>query len=246
MKFKHTLGLAAVVAFLSSNAFAADVVSYEPPAPVAVTPIFSWTGAYIGLNAGYAGGKAKHLATVTDDLDGVESGSFNLNANGFVGGGQVGYNYQIDQFVVGLEADLQGSNVKAEFSANDDEIIDGKMGTKLDWYGTVRARMGVVATDRFLAYATGGLAYGRTTTYAHDSIDGESFDVSKKKTKAGWTIGAGAEYAVTDNVTFKTEYLYTDLGKANLFNGAIDDGVNLDLNRKLNFHTVRAGINFKF
>ena len=148
-----------------------------------------------------------------------------------------------------VEADFQGSNVKAEFAAtalDDDELMAVRMGTKLNWYGTVRARLGVAATDRFLAYATGGLAYGRTTSYINGKAFDETISESVKKTKAGWTIGAGAEYAITDNVTFKTEYLYTDLGKTNLFNGEIDDGQPSTFNRKFNFHTVRAGINYKF
>ena len=243
MNFKHIAGATAVAMLLSSSAFAADAFSYEPSAPEAVTPIFSWTGAYLGLNAGYAGGKAKHHFSGTDFDD-----SINLNANGFVGGAQIGYNYQIDQVVLGVEADFQGSNAKAEFAAtalDEDELMAVRMGTKLNWYGTVRARLGVTATDRFMAYATGGLAYGRTTSYINGDAFDEAIRESVKKTKAGWTIGAGAEYAITDNVTFKTEYLYTDLGKSNLFNGEID-GDTVNINRKFNFHTVRAGINYKF
>lgn len=237
MLLKRT-AIAAAVSLLSSSAFAADIAS-----PVEeVTPIFSWTGAYVGLNVGFGGGKAKHPINLSDGAGTTFlDGSADLTSSGFLGGVQAGYNYQIDQWVVGVEADFQGSGIKGEGSFSVDipggPSFDAKAGTRLNWYGTVRGRAGVLATDRFLVYATGGLAYGQTKSYL--KADGD--ELSAKKTKAGWTIGAGAEYAITDNVTFKTEYLYTDLGKANLFN---DGFVSLD--RKFNFHTVRAGINFKF
>ena len=240
--FLKRTAIAAAVSLLSSSAFAADIAS-----PVEeVTPIFSWTGAYVGLNVGFGGGKAKHPINLSDGAGTTFlDGSANLTSSGFLGGVQAGYNYQIDQWVVGVEADFQGSGIKGEGSFSADipggPSFDAKAGTRLDWYGTVRGRAGVLATDRFLVYATGGLAYGRTKSYL--KADGD--ELSAKKTKAGWTIGAGAEYALTDNVSFKTEYLYTDLGKANLF----DDeflGANASLDRKFNFHTVRVGINYKF
>lgn len=221
--------IAVLVAFstlLSTGAFAADVVSIEP-APE-VVPVFSWTGAYVGLNVGFGGGKVKYMNPMS------VGNALGVSSNGFLGGIQAGYNYQIDQFVVGAEADFQGAGIKGEF-----EPAPGfKLGTKLDWYGTVRARAGVLATDRLLVYATGGLAYGHTKTYFE--VMGDS--ISSSKTKAGWTVGAGVEYAVTDRISLKTEYAYTDLGKAQLFDGMV--GPVLD--RKVNFHSVKFGINYKF
>jgi outer membrane immunogenic protein len=222
---KRIAVLAAFSTILSTGAFAADIVS---PAPE-VVPVFSWTGAYVGLNVGYGGGKFKH-----EIIDPVLS--FDASSNGFVGGVQVGYNYQIDQWVVGAEADFQGASIKGETDVN----IGTKLGTKLDWYGTVRARAGVLATDRLLVYATGGLAYGHTKTFFETPVAG----ISESKTKAGWTVGAGVEYAVTDHVSLKTEYAYTDLGKARVFDSAGMFGPGLD--RKVNFHTVKFGINYKF
>ncbi|MDH6234123.1 outer membrane immunogenic protein [Mesorhizobium soli] len=218
---KRIAVLAAFSTILSTGAFAADTVS----APE-VIPVFSWTGAYVGLNVGFGGGKFKH-----EIVGAAPAASFNASSSGFVGGVQVGYNYQIDQWVVGAEADFQGANIKGDVDFGG--VVP--VGTKLDWYGTVRARAGMLATDRLLVYATGGLAYGHTKTYSEMML-GNS--VSESKTKAGWTVGAGVEYAVTDHVSLKTEYAYTDLGKARVFDGDID--------RKVNFHSVKFGINYKF
>ncbi len=244
MKFRYLVGVAAAATLFSSTAFAADVVAPE------VIPVFSWTGAYVGLNVGYGGGKAKHPFYLTNGTDTI-GGSVDFTSSGFLGGVQAGYNYQIDNWVVGVEADFQGAGIKGEgsFSVNydGDLLAEGKAGTKLDWYGTVRARAGVLATDRFLVYATGGLAYGRTKSYINGDIVGlGSIDESRSKTKAGWTVGAGAEYAITDHVTFKTEYAYTDLGKANLFNEDLGGGMVANLDRKMNFHSIKVGINYKF
>lgn len=256
MSVKYLVGasVAALLAF-STAGYAADVVGNEPPAPEASIPLFSWTGAYIGLNAGYAGGSADHSFSLDAGAPPVPvlGGSLDFNSSGFIGGAQVGYNYQMDQFVLGVEADFQGSGVKGEGSLSIDDgagnTLDARLGTKLDWYGTVRARLGAAVTDRFMVYATGGLAYGRTKSYIDANVNGvPALEASVSKTKVGWTVGAGAEYAVTEHVSFKTEYLYTDLGKANLYSGDLGfgPGVDASLDRKFNFHTVRVGVNYKF
>lgn len=241
---KRTAVLAAFSTLLSTGAFAADIVS-SPEA----TPVFSWTGAYVGLNAGYGGGSARNDLSVDNTPIG---GSGDFRSNGFLGGIQAGYNYQVNQWVIGAEADFQGSGLKA-----DGPIVTGgfgagafTVGTKLDWYGTVRARAGVLATDRFLVYATGGLAYGHTKSYFEQVMSGpfgtNTLHVEASKTRAGWTAGAGAEYAITDHVSFKTEYAYTDLGRADGINRELFPGQLVHLDRKVNFHSVKVGINYKF
>lgn len=225
--------LASAVVFAASSAFAADAVVYQDPAPV-VADTFSWTGGYIGVNAGYAGGRFK--ATAHDYEDPSESLTIKNNASGFIGGVQAGYNWQFDRTVIGIETDIQASGLKSEISLSDDTDAIS-LGTKINWFGTTRARLGYAATDRFLVYATGGIAYGKVKSYANAFDEG----VSYSKNKTGYTVGAGAEYAITDNVTFKTEYLYTDLGKLK-----IDLGDDLRVDVKSQFHTVRAGLNYKF
>ena len=238
--------IASTLALMTSGAYAADIYVAEDVAVVAVPDTFSWTGGYIGVNAGYAGGKFNHPGsskgydTVWDeDID--ESGSIDITSSGFAGGGQIGYNWQFDNNVVaGIEADFQGSNLKGEAKFSDDDFTI-KAGTKVEWFGTLRARLGYTPIDRFMVYATGGYAYGKVKSYA----DFDGYGVSKSKTKSGWTVGAGAEYAIDNNWTLKTEYLYTDLGKTNLIN-YVEDGVRNKLDAKVKFHTVRVGLNYKF
>jgi outer membrane immunogenic protein len=206
-------------ALVSSAAFAADAVySYDsvPAAPAVQAQQIDWSGAYAGVNAGYAGGKAKAY------VSGTEVGG--LTGSGFVGGAQAGYNFQSGQVVYGVETDIQYSNVKAEA-----EILGNKAGVKHKWVGTTRARVGYTPSESVMVYGTGGVAYGKTKVYAGSD--------SLSKTKVGWAAGAGVEYAMDSNVSLKTEYLYTDLGKVN-----VEDLGSV----KFKTHTVRAGVNYKF
>lgn len=264
MTTKYLFGVSAAIllALSSASAYAADVVGNEPPAPEASIPVFSWTGAYIGLNAGGGFGTFDHPFSVIDPATvpptQLLGGSLDISAGGFVGGVQAGYNWQSDRFVYGVETDFQGSTIKAEDKINlssggaGGTDLDGKAGTKVDWFGTVRARVGYAATDRFMVYGTGGLAYGHIKSYINGNVSSGgavigSLDESASKTKAGWTIGAGVEYAITNNWTLKSEYLYTDFGKTTLYHGDIlGAGLDASLKNDVAFHTVRIGVNYKF
>ncbi len=220
--------LAAALLLSSTSAFAADAIVYNEPAPVAVVDTFSWTGGYIGLNAGYAGGKFKANADVAGTNHYAKD-----TASGFLGGVQAGYNWQFDQMIVGIETDFQGTDLKADarYSVNGAAGFDAE--AKISWFGTTRARLGYTPVDRFMVYATGGVAYGK--------IKASYGDFSQSDTRVGYTVGAGAEYALTNNVTLKSEYLYTDLGKLKLDTDAGRIG-----EVKAPFHTVRVGVNYKF
>lgn len=198
---------AVAMALTAGSALAADLPSYKapPPPPVFAPPPPLWTGFYAGLNAGYAfGGSSQantasfgsdRLAALTAPLSGIpfvtsnfipgitalaNTGTANINQNGFIGGGQVGYNYQWGQsFVVGLEADIQGAGIRGRGSyagastdslaaaigpfaaaVNRTAIGTGDIQAGVDWMGTVRGRLGWLFTPTFLVYGTGGLAYG--------------------------------------------------------------------------------------
>lgn len=220
---KYT-AIAAALLLSSTGAFAADAIVYNEPAPV-VADTFSWTGGYIGLNAGYAGGQNK-----LNTFDGISAKD---NASGFIGGVQAGYNWQFDRTIVGIETDFQGSGLKSDAEVS---FGDASLGAeaKINWFGTTRARLGYTPVDRFMVYATGGVAYGK--------VKASLGEFSQSDTNVGYTVGAGAEYALTNNVTLKTEYLYTDLGKLKLDNAAGERIGEV----KTPFHTVRVGVNYKF
>jgi len=200
------------VAFLglATGALAADLPSRRAPAPViAAVPVFTWTGFYVGVNAGY-GWNANDSITVGGvrfDLD---------DEGGFVGGAQAGYNYQIGSFVVGLEGDIQYADFGGDdrFDFDGDGILDDDF-NRSDWFGTVRARAGV-AFDRALIYATGGFAFADDAT--------------------GWTVGGGLEYAFTNNLSAKIEGLYVNLDQDDNGFFAIDNDAEFGVVRAgLNF-----------
>jgi len=221
---KVTLALAALLG-TTALAAAADLPSRTyAPAPVYAAPMFTWTGFYVGVNAGYGGDKNTYSINGFGNIASITSG-------GFIGGGQIGYNYQFlgTSIVAGLEADIQGTGIEGKVT-----VLGFGLGTKLDYLGTVRARLGYAFADRALFYVTGGLAYGKVNTNVLNLI-------SFGGTNTGWTAGAGVEYALTQNWSIKTEYLYVDLGKkTNLIVPGLSVGV------KNTEHIVRAGLNYRF
>ena len=178
--------------------------SYVPPETY--NSLFNWTGFYVGVHGGYGWGSA--------------AGS---NPDGFVGGAQVGYNYQAaPNGVLGLEADISATS------------IDGKNGAvqfSPDYLGTIRARAGY-SFDRAMVYVTGGAAYGRGDL----TVAG----LSNTQFHWGWTLGGGVEAMVTPNVSARLEYLYVDLGKQNYQSivGPLGVGYTTSL--------VRGGLNYRF
>jgi len=256
MQVLKNVMLAGAVVFMPVAAFAADLAPrpVEPVAPV-IEPVFTWTGFYMGLNAGYGRGTldtdlraipTAAPAPLTRAIGFAVGGGFGKvkdTAGGFIGGGQLGYNYQFDQnWVVGAEADLQYSGIDSTAHAIGDDGNPITLKTKVDWYGTARLRGGY-AFDRFLVYATGGLAYGEVKSKL--SVPGES--MSGSDTRFGWTVGGGVEYALTQNWTLRAEYLYVDLGKGKTIDKPTSDDISrITAKPDVAMHTVRAGVNYKF
>ena len=208
---KRILFLAAGVAmFASSSALAADAVEAIPEAPVAVEmpAAFSWSGPYLGVHGGYGWGDG--------DLDGVGDESF----DGGRFGAFAGYNWQVSNgFVAGVEGDLN-------YDWNEDEIAaDTDFSTGFS--GSVRARAGF-AFDRALIYAAGGW------TATNVDVDGPAGD--DDDTLHGWTLGAGLDYAFTDNMFGRVEYRYNDYGSGDL------GGADVDFDQ----HVVQVGLGVKF
>lgn len=214
---KKTFLAAALVAAMPVSAFAADLGVVNTAAPVAYeSPSFSWTGFYLGANVGYS------WAEIDDGTFGAGV-VFDNEIDGISGGIQAGYNYDFGGFVLGLEADAQLANIEETYS-----FVGGDVDYGINSFGSVRARAGV-AIDRALPYITGGLAW------ANAEIDTPAG--SDDNTLWGWTIGAGLEYAVADNITVKGEYLYADYDGETYFDAFDSDFTT---------HTVRLGLNYKF
>lgn len=201
--------------------------------------------------------------------------------DGFIGGGQVGYNQQYGAIVVGLEADFSGSAVNDSSSSTSAPVFGAPVTTsiedRLQWLGTVRGRAGYVPINNLLIFATGGLAYGKveeTLTFSDTSsaiglifLSGASalacppggvacLSGSFSDTRVGWTAGGGFEWALTSNTTFRTEYLYVDLGSGPAVTATgnqtfLGTKTTPDVFLKARFtdiqeNIVRGALNFKF
>jgi outer membrane immunogenic protein len=267
----------AVVALTAVGAVAAQAADLptrkEAPAPIFVPPPFTWTGFYVGLNAGGIWPSGSRNASILDTNPATAAfvtagfpGGLGSQSAGFLGGGQAGYNWQTGAFVLGVETDFDGStlskkfnNVGSPFAAatglgGDFLTVNGK--NSLTWLGTTRARLGFVATpdNRLMIYATGGVAYGGGNSQfsVFDATHGAIFSGTPSSSRVGWVIGGGAEYAVTNNITIKGEYLYADLGSTN-FNTTQNiaattffPGVSATGKIAWNASIFRAGVNYKF
>jgi outer membrane immunogenic protein len=252
----------AILSLLPGAAYAADIIAPEP-APEAL-----WNGMYIGAVAGWADGKADFDYTRIKSGEAKCSKvshcfGKNLDMDGFFGGATLGYNLQTTgNLVFGIETDIVGGNIEGDYES---DFIYGSRSTKavvnradaeIDLSGTVRARLGMAvgSMGQTLLYVTGGGAWATyEASYQQDKYTGcTSFDCGpddKKKSKKyvsrdgslfGFAVGAGIEYALTEQWTIKGEYLYTDYvtdsTKTDKFKFDTDIGLN-------NF---RVGINFLF
>ncbi len=212
---KSFLLAAAALIGLTTGAMAADLT--------VGTATFDWSGAYIGANVGGGWDRTRWI-----------EGTIEPTGSGVLGGLQIGYNLQNGNFVYGLEADIDAAGIKeTALCPNPSFSCD----SKVSMLGSVRGRLGW-ATDRLLIYGTGGLGYGTVDVSTVDSI-GNTF--GSKKTRAGWTLGAGTEYAFDQHWTVKAEYKYFDLGTAVY---EIDPGEIQHINTKI--HTAVIGLNYKF
>jgi outer membrane immunogenic protein len=199
-------------------------------------------------------------------------GQFDTHPSGFIGGGQIGYNYQLTpNWVAGLEADFQGADVKGNASvAPFTTLIPGLGNTvssfgagsqRLDWFGTVRGRLGWLPVDPLLVYATGGLAYGhvKTDVSFSDTLLPNNFNgsttASGSTTRAGWTVGGGLEWMFSPRWSLKAEYLYYDLGDVTLNSalspietgsGLVETTVNIQSTAHYAGNIARGGVNYKF
>jgi outer membrane immunogenic protein len=182
----------------------------------------TWTGPYIGAFGGYTWLDINGEYEADDTAD-------DGPVDGFLVGGQVGYNHQMDKIVLGVEADLAYSFANGDLVTDDDEAAD----TDLNFLGTVRGRAGMVfgESDSTLLFVTGGLAVG--------DFDADFEGQSDGATHLGYVIGAGLEHMVTESFSIKAEYNYMDFGKKDY-----DDAEGEDIS--YDGHVVKLGVNFHF
>ncbi|MCK0209191.1 porin family protein [Starkeya koreensis] len=228
----------------SGAVLAADLPSAAPvlKAP-AYVPAFSWTGLYLGGQVGYGWVDADSgLSQGFSPNYATSSGS----PSGVFGGGFVGYNYQFESnLVVGIEADINGGSLSSTDSISifGVESLFAHAEHELEWFGSVRARIGY-AFDRFLPFVTAGYAFGSAkTTYADDIPFGDRVSVSE--TLSGWTIGGGLEYAFTDNIIARIEYRYADYGDISS-NVVVPPFITVGMDQKYTSNDVRLGLSYKF
>jgi outer membrane immunogenic protein len=252
---------------------AADL-SRPAPAPVytkaPMMPVYTWTGAYIGLNAGGAFGDSEVATTTlsppvsyfaTTSVPAIAAaGAQTIKPNGFTGGGQIGYNWQASSAtVLGLEADFQYFGLKGSASASATYPCCAPTGftisesVKTDWLATFRARLGFLVTPATLFYVTGGGAvtnlqgsFAFTDTFSSATESG-AFNT----TKLGWTAGGGVEWAMSGGWSAKAEYLFVSFPTVtttsnNLNIGAPVPAQTFTHSADLDAHIVRLGLNYKF
>ncbi len=219
------------------------------PDPAAAAT-YCWTGFYAGLNIG----AAKNNSWYAIDPPGLAaSGGFDNPA--FTAGGQAGYNYQAGNWVFGLETDFN-------YNSTDDSRagIIGALGTgapvglppgfpctvsqQIDYFGTLRGRLGYTPADRLLLYVTGGFAYGYVSSRTNVSVESITYSGSSSGMQPGWTIGAGGEYAFTNNWSVRLEYLYIDLGSTSYSFAGYPYSYTTTLDTAQ--HVIRVGLNYKF
>ena len=285
---KSLVTLASMIAIVGS-ASAADLPS-KKSAPIQAPPPM-WTGFYAGLNAGYAFDNGSGVSTTgipgygTMDyfeyndgalvLPGVASAlsmtnMSALNGGGFIGGGQIGYNYQWNQnVVVGFEADFQGTaqqskgvslgSAVASYDAGYSEMtpFNAIMNhTKsLPWLGTARARLGYIVTPSLLLYGTGGFAYGganassfasqNAVNWANGEYYGSGFGSSSYSTVlVGWAAGGGAEWMFMPNWSVKLEGIYYNLATASWKTFVFNQGWYNSTTPAYTFATAQHSTNF--
>jgi outer membrane immunogenic protein len=216
-QFVKSLAMSAGVLVLtaSSAAWAADLGPYQPYTPQAAPEVryepAIWEGAYIGVNGGY----------------GWSNSNFTDPEGGF-GGAQLGYNWQRDHIVFGVEGDFQGSDISGRAFNELDDVAH----SDINWFSTVRGRLGY-ASGPVLVYGTGGVAFADVDNHIHFS-NGDS--ARNSGTDTGYAAGGGIEWAFAPNWSAKAEYLYVGLGDDEVGGYRINN----------DFQTVRVGLNYKF
>ncbi len=230
---KFSLSITAAVS-LMAGAYGVSAADLARPAPAYVPPpapifIYNWTGFYVGGNLGGAWASG----TVTDSFTGA---SLSDSKSGFIGGGQVGFNYQITNWVIGAEWDIDGTSLNASQTG---AFVNASANT--NWVTTVAARFGVAAGN-WLFYGKAGGGWVNNQATITNNITGASLSASN--TNSGWLAGAGIEYGFTPNWSAKLEYDYLGLSTWNFNSSVFPAADNVSVSR--NIQMLKVGLNYRF
>ena len=264
----------AIMGLGAASALAADMA--VKARPMAVDLAYDWSGWYAGLNAGVAISNSRDtvepagcavlascLGAANVALNPLRTDSASFNGAGFTGGAQAGRNWQTGKWVWGIETDINFSDVRDSNSVN--RLLAAPLvrnivhteSERLNWFGTLRGRLGWTPSSNVLLYGTGGLAYGQVSSASNVmfTAGGDTYVGSTNTTRAGWTLGAGGEWMVARNWTVKAEYLYVDLGKFNYADTCATPAICVaglatpfayQTDLQIREHIVRVGVNYKF
>ncbi len=250
----------ALAALVGTPALAADMAARPyTKAPPMVAPVWNWNGFYGGLNAGYGWSDRNDIVTVgqvpanaATVAAGLRNPLVNVNRDGFVGGGQIGYNFQFSPtWVLGVEADIQYVDGRRTFATVGTSGLSNTFRTGLDYLGTVRGRLGYTWGATML-YGTGGFAYGGVNNGASflNGAGALAFFGQERTTRTGYTVGGGIEHMFAPSWSVKAEYLYYDLGRSTVGINLVAPGLGVGTGYNTSFrndgHIVRAGLNYKF
>lgn len=264
LKMKYTAALAIAVSVFACTglASAADLaaVPYNKT-PAYIVPVYDWSGAYAGVNVGYGWGRSADTSTLAVPPLFTDTATSKMNS--VSGGAQIGYNLQMQSWLVGLEGDIQATGQSSSHSytcaagacASTVTLLGPIPGPavavtetqRIDFYGTVRGRVGLAIVPTVLLYGTAGLAYGQVDT--ESTLPGST---RSQNYKVGWAAGGGIEGAIGGNWTLRVEYLYLDLGRTSgTFRSNLTDPTGTALlvsgfNSRVTDNIVRVGLNYRF
>jgi outer membrane immunogenic protein len=242
---KKILAGAAALLGTAISAQAADMAVKAPYLKAPVAMVYDWTGFYIGVNAGVGIGRDYTRLAIPG---GASFEASYLNPHGGVGGGQIGYNWQVPNaffggLVFGVEADIQGTGMRDNFTCllGCLPALNANFNQRLDWFGTVRGRVGI-ATGPVLTYVTAGWAYGSVKTTLTETV-GTTAAFSSNQNRGGWTWGSGVEASLGGNWTGKIEYLWFTLGdRLDLFTlNGFPQAMSTDIREQI----FRVGLNYR-
>jgi outer membrane immunogenic protein len=244
---RQIIGAAAAMLLSCGVASAADLPAkhvYKAPPPMAA--VWGWTGFYVGVHIGTGWGNVESELTSIGlgGLGGFGGGAFPIsshNVSGFLGGGQVGYNWQMGWVVLGVEGEISGARIKGTTPC----LVILACKTETDWVATLAGRLGVTI-DKALVYVKGGVAWADSEYSVRSPGGGISSKVDT--TRFGVLLGMGVEYALNQSWSAKIEYEYIDFGH-DTFNFPFAFGpftATATANIWQNLHTVKAGVNYRF